>query len=95
MCRRKKQKGYVNKMWLLLLCLGCFKPHKVKYKIKKTLTIVFNILIKQNLIKICSFFLKFLCFINQLYQEKKSTVSIKISIRKTLLRKPKARLKTC
>ena len=95
MCKTKKQKRYIGKTLLLLSWLSYFKPHKKIHKNKTILTIVFNVLIKQALVKICSFFTKFLCFINQLYQKKTTTVSISYSIRKLLLRKPKTRLKTC
>ena len=95
MCRTKKQKRYIDKMWLLLSCLSYFKPHKIKYKIKNILTIVINVLIKQYPVKTCSFFPKILFFKNQLYQEKTSAVLIKSSIRKLLLLKLRTRLKTC
>ena len=95
MCKTKKQKEHIGKTRLLLSWLSCFKPYKRTHKIKNILTIVFNVLIKQNPVKICSFFPKFLCSINQLYQKKTSAVSIKNSIRNLLFHKTRTWLKTC
>ena len=95
MCRKKKKKRYISKTWLLLSWLSYFTPHERTYKIKNILAVVFNVLIKQRLVKISLFFLNFLSFIDQLYQKKSSVVSISNSIRKLLLRKPRTRLKTC
>ena len=58
MRKAKKQRRNIDKTWLLLVLIPYYKLYKNTGKIKKHLIIVFIRLIKQKLIKKCSFFYK-------------------------------------
>ena len=69
MCKSRKQKRNISKIWLLLLWNPHNKPYKKTYKFKNQLLIVFISFIKQKIIKLVCFFIKNLWFFNWLYQK--------------------------